>query len=87
MRLTEEIPTSRSGFTVYSKAIRANKIRPRSRTVRTWIIARMIEIFFVVRRTWNPAATSGVTCSKAALISREYGMPIVNEIAVNKWVP
>jgi hypothetical protein len=31
-----------------------------------------------VRRTWNPAATSGVTCSKAALISREYGIPILD---------
>lgn len=41
------------------------------------MIARMIDIFLVVRRTLKPAATSGVTCSKAALISREYGMPIV----------
>lgn len=57
--------------------MRASRIRPKNRTVRTWIMARTIEMFLVVRRTLNPAATSGVTCSKAALISREYGMPIV----------
>lgn len=34
-------------------------------------MASRMEMFFVVRRTLNPAATRGVTCSKAALISRE----------------
>jgi hypothetical protein len=75
------VRTSRSGFTVYSSAMRASNIRPRNSTVSTWIIARMIEMFLVVRRTLKPAATSGVTCSNAALISREYGIPIVRVVA------
>ena len=52
---------------------------PRNRTVRTWMMARIMLMFFVVRRTLKPAATRGVTCSKAALISREYGIPMVVE--------
>jgi len=42
-----------------------------SHTVSTWITARRRLMSRVVRRTWNPAATRGVTCSKAALIWRE----------------
>lgn len=36
---------------VYNSAISAKSIRPKSTTVRTWMMARMMEMFFVVRRT------------------------------------
>jgi hypothetical protein len=69
--------TSKSGFTQYKSANSATRIRPRKNTVKTWMMASRMEISRVVRRTWKPAATRGVTCSKAALIWREYGIPIL----------
>lgn len=69
--------TSRSGFTEYRSRIRASRMRNKKNTVRTCMTARSMLIFFVVRRTLKPAATRGVTCSKAAFISREYGMPML----------
>ncbi len=51
---------------------------PRKIAVSTWIAASRKVMFFVVWRTLKPAATSGVTWSKARLIFLEYGMPIVN---------
>jgi hypothetical protein len=65
------VHTSKSGFTQYSNATNPTKISPNKTTVKTCMTANKIEISRVVRRTLNPAATSGVTCSKAALIWRE----------------
>jgi hypothetical protein len=72
-----EVFTSMSGLQMMSSRIKVPRIAARNPTVRTWMMASKMDMFFVVRSTWKPAATSGVTCSKAALISREYGIPIV----------
>jgi hypothetical protein len=66
-----ELSTSRSGFTQYNTAINASNMANNKTTVKTCIIANKIEISLVVRKTLYPAATSGVTCSNAALIWRE----------------
>lgn len=62
---------SSSGFIVQISPISARKTRPRKTQVKTSIQARRMDMSFVVCRTWKPAATRGVTCSKALLISLE----------------
>lgn len=49
------------------------------------MIASSIEMSFIVRRTLKPAPTRGVTCSNAALISREYGMPIPDQYVDDRF--
>lgn len=76
------IVTSKSGLTQYISASRDSRIINSNITVRTWMTASKIEISLVVRKTLKPAATSGVTCSNAALIWREYGRPILCSVGL-----
>jgi hypothetical protein len=65
------LSASRSGFTLMRSASSVTRIRPRIRTVTTWIAASRIEMFLVVCSTSKPAETRGVTWSKAAFICLE----------------
>lgn len=67
----------KSGFTVHINPVRASSMALRNTHVSTWMTASRIDMFLVVCRTSNPAATSGVTWLKALSISLEYGMPML----------
>lgn len=62
---------SRSGLATTRSASSVSYRETSSRAVRTWMAASRLEMFLVVRKTFQPAATRGVTWSKAALIRLE----------------